>query len=70
MSGMLLTNSSVFNKRLKVSTELAERVCIERLFHMIGAAVEKALDAKTVLVAGTVNRKLSLDERSVLVGIG
>ena len=39
-----------------------------RLFHMVGAAMEKALVAKAVLVWGTIRRKLSMEERSVRVG--
>ena len=68
MAGVMAANNSVFNKRLKMSKELAERVCMERLFHIVGAAIEKALEAKAVLAFGTRRRKLSLEERSVFVG--
>ena len=47
MAGVMAANNSVFNKRLKMSTELAERVCMERLFHIVGAAIEKALEDKS-----------------------
>ena len=68
MAEVQVEKISVFSKRLKISIVLAERVWKERLFHVVGATTEKALEANAVLVLGTTSRRVSEEERSDFVG--
>ena len=50
--------------------ESAERVSIERLFQIMGAATEKDRAAIAVLVTGTTRREVSTEDLSVHAGSG
>ena len=68
MAGVQVEKISVLSSRLKISIVPAERVWKERLFHVVGATTEKALEANAVLVLGTTSRRVSEDERNDFVG--
>ena len=55
--------SSVFNRVLKLASEVARRVCFERLFQVDGAAWMKARDAVASLKHGVWNNISSSDRR-------
>ena len=56
-------NSSVFSRLLKIRKVSAERVCMFREFHTLGAATGKARQENTVVAGGCCSSKAEADHR-------
>ena len=64
-----LRNKNVFNRFLKLSTEVAFFKAIGRAFHSVGATTENALSPLVLrFEEGMVKRPLSEDRRVLMLG--
>ena len=63
---MLAVNSSVFSRLLKVRKVSAERVCMFREFHTLGATTGKAREENTVVAGGCCSNKAEVDRRFLI----